>query len=72
MAGADLNGDGWVDLIFGEGGSGPTIQVAFGSAPLTVTGPLRTESVKPRERVTHNGNTSREQGAEHDRTRYQF
>jgi hypothetical protein len=41
VAGADLNGDGWMDLIFGEGGAGPTIQAAFGSAPLAGAGPQR-------------------------------
>jgi aryl-phospho-beta-D-glucosidase BglC (GH1 family) len=37
-AGADLNGDGLMDLIFAIGGAGPTVQVAFGSTVLGSSG----------------------------------
>ena len=38
MAGADLNGDGLLDLIVGEGGLGPSVQALFGASPLPADG----------------------------------
>jgi aryl-phospho-beta-D-glucosidase BglC (GH1 family) len=38
MAGGDFNGDGLLDLAFGEGGGGPSVQAVFGASVLPADG----------------------------------
>jgi aryl-phospho-beta-D-glucosidase BglC (GH1 family) len=39
-AGGDFNGDGLLDLAFGEGGNGPSIQLRFGQSAPPTDGPV--------------------------------